>query len=67
MEERDSDLVAVGEAARLLGVSPARVRQLEREGRLSSRRISGWRAFARSDVEELAVERARQIAAVHRP
>ena len=56
------DLVAIGEAARILGVSPARVRQLEKEGQLASRRVSGWRAFERVAVEALAEERAGRAA-----
>lgn len=52
------DLLAIGEVARILGVSTARVRQLEAKGRLSSRRISGWRVFDRETVLALAEERA---------
>ncbi len=47
------------DAARLLGVVPATVRQMERSGRLPARRTTGGiRLFRQEDVERLARERA---------
>ncbi len=47
------------DAARVLGVVPATVRQMERSGRLPARRtVGGMRLFRREDVERLARERA---------
>lgn len=49
------------DAAKLLDVTPARVNQLENEGRLRAERTeSGTRLFERKDVEKLAKERAEQ-------
>lgn len=46
------------EAGQLLGVGPARVRQLDRDGLLVSIRTpSGWRLFRRDDVEALVLKR----------
>lgn len=53
-------LLTVADAARLLGVVPATVRQMERNGRLPALRTeSGIRLFRRQDVERLVEERAR--------
>jgi len=59
-----SELLTPQDAAAILGVGPQRVRQLEREGRLSATRTpAGWRLFRREDVERLAAERAQARAA----
>jgi excisionase family DNA binding protein len=52
-------LMSPSEAAKLLGIGTERVRQLERDGRLSAaaKTGQGWRLFKRSDVEKLAAER----------
>jgi excisionase family DNA binding protein len=57
------------DAARLLGVVPATVRQMERDGRLPAQRTAGgMRLFRRDDVERMAEERAqRQSAGVSPP
>jgi len=50
-----SDLIAIGEAARILGVSVDTIRRWEREGRLASiRTLGGQRRFSRAAVEALA-------------
>ncbi len=52
-------LLSVADAARVLGVVPATVRQMERSGRLPARRTAGGiRLFRREDVEQLAEARA---------
>jgi excisionase family DNA binding protein len=59
-----TDLLTPQDAAKLLGVSAQRVRQMEAQGRLSSiRTAGGWRLFQREDVLRLAVERAQARAA----
>ncbi|MDP9357434.1 MAG: helix-turn-helix domain-containing protein [Chloroflexota bacterium] len=51
-------LLSAADAARLLGVVPATVRQMERSGRLPAERTAGgMRLFRRADVERLAAER----------
>jgi excisionase family DNA binding protein len=61
-----SDLLTTADAARILGVVPATVRQLERNGRLAAQRTSsGVRLFQRSDVEQLARERATRTQTRH--
>jgi excisionase family DNA binding protein len=55
-----SDYVTSAESAEIIGVSPHRVRQLERDGVLDAVRIGGrhnMRLFLRSDVEAYAAER----------
>lgn len=52
--------ILVGEAARILSVSPNHVRYLERTGQLRARRVGTYRVFTRQDVEALAVERYRR-------
>jgi DNA-binding transcriptional MerR regulator len=49
-----------GDAARVLRISPLRVRQLGDAGVLSiaARTIDGTRLYRRADVEKLAAERA---------
>jgi excisionase family DNA binding protein len=48
----------VSEAEKLLGLTPAHVRRLEREGRLPAQRTPGGvRLFNRDDVERLAAAR----------
>ncbi len=51
--------LSVADAARLLGVVPATVRQMERDGRLPAQRTAGgMRLFRREDVEHLVAQRA---------
>jgi excisionase family DNA binding protein len=51
-------LLTTADAARLLGVVPATVRQMERSGRLPAQRTtSGMRLFRRADVERLLADR----------
>lgn len=53
--------VMIGEAARTLGLSPQRVRQLVDAGRLPARRGPyRFRLLDRAAVEQLAKERERQ-------
>ena len=49
-------LLTVANAARILGVVPARVRQLANEGQLplAAMTVSGTRLFRQEDVERLA-------------
>ncbi len=52
--------LSVADAARLLGVVPATVRQMERDGRLPAQRTAGgMRLFRREDVERLVAQRAK--------
>jgi excisionase family DNA binding protein len=54
------DLLTVGDAAAILGLSPDMVRVLHRQGRLPALRTPrGNRLFERRDVERLARERMR--------
>lgn len=54
-------LLGTTDVALRLGCSAERVRQLEREGKLSAERmVSGQRIFRAEDVERLALERERQ-------
>jgi excisionase family DNA binding protein len=54
----DLELLTVGDAALLLGLSPDMVRVLHRQGRLQAYRTPrGVRLFKRKDVERLAQER----------
>jgi excisionase family DNA binding protein len=56
-------LMTPAEAARLVEVTPARIRQMVDSGRLSAIRTgAGWRLLKRSDVERLARERAAKLA-----
>jgi excisionase family DNA binding protein len=51
-------VVLTGDAAHMLGVSPATVRDYERTGRLTAiRTIRGLRLFSKRDVERLRAER----------
>ena len=51
--------LSAADAARLLGVVPATVRQMERDGRLPAQRTAGgMRLFHRKDVERFLAERA---------
>ncbi len=53
------EYLSVADAARILDVVPATVRQMERSGRLPARRTAGGiRLFCRADVERLAAARA---------
>lgn len=59
MTDRDTyqpqaDLMPIGEAARLLGVSVSTMRRWEREGKISARRtLGGQRRFSRSDIDKI--------------
>jgi DNA-binding transcriptional MerR regulator len=56
-----SRILGTTDVALLLGCSTERVRQLEREGKLTAEKMpSGQRVFRTEDVERLAEERARQ-------
>ena len=51
-------LLGVADAARILGVVPATVRQMERDGRLPAMRTAGGvRVFRLADVQRLGAER----------
>ena len=51
---REEELLAISEAARMLGVTVETVRRWEREGRIKAVRTpAGHRRFRRSDVEAL--------------
>ena len=52
--------VLVGEAAKILNISPSHVRYLERTGQLRARRVGTYRIFDRHEVEQLATERYRK-------
>lgn len=52
--------ILIGEAARILTVSPNHVRYLERTGQLRARRIGHVRIFLRAEVQRLADERYRK-------
>lgn len=54
-----SDLLTTGDAARILGLSVARVRKLEHLGRLRAVRVGsqGLRVFRREAVEQFAERR----------
>lgn len=54
---RDEEEITTSPSAQILGCSPDRVRQLERSGVLSARRVSGIRLFRRVDVERLHAQR----------
>jgi DNA-binding transcriptional MerR regulator len=57
-------LLGTTDVALRLGCSAERVRQLEREGKLSAERMaSGQRVFCIDDVDRLAQEREQQKAA----
>jgi len=54
-------LRTTGDVARQLRLSPDRIRQLEREGKLSAQKtLSGVRLFKASDVDRFAKELFRQ-------
>lgn len=53
-----AQLMTAADAARILGVVPATVRQMERDGRLTAQRtVGGMRLFCREEVERFAGER----------
>jgi excisionase family DNA binding protein len=55
----ETDLLLTSEVARVLGVSPATVCNLERKGDLpATRTASGVRLYVRRDVDALATTRA---------
>src|SRR5438093_448453 len=55
-------LLSTADAARILGVTPATVRLMERQGRLPSagRTVGGIRLFRRAKVEAVAKRRAKK-------
>ena len=57
-------VLSSAEAARVLGLTPAAVRQLARRGALVPRLVTegGMRLFRRADVERLAKRRAEERA-----
>lgn len=55
----NDELIPIGEAARILGVSVATVRRWEAQGKIAARRTLGeQRRFVRSEVEALSGSRA---------
>lgn len=52
-----ADLITAAEAARVVGVSEARIRQLAAQGKLSPRRCPHGSLFVRHEVEALARSR----------
>ncbi len=57
-----TQLMTAADAARLLGVVPATVRQMERDGRLPAERtVGGMRLFRREDVERLVAVRLAEV------
>jgi hypothetical protein len=64
LEDRSKVLPA--DAARILDLTPQRVRQLVDTGRLPAERIMGVRVISRAAVEALAKERARKRAKAQR-
>ena len=56
-----SEAITTGEASRILRVSEATTRALERSGKLPAiKTSSGFRVFDRRAVEKLAAERGRR-------
>lgn len=50
----EADLVPIGEAARIFGVTVATVRRWEREGKISAQRTpGGQRRFNRAEIERV--------------
>ncbi|MBF6213705.1 helix-turn-helix domain-containing protein [Nocardia puris] len=50
----DTEVLSVGPAAAILGVSPDTLKRYERDGLIASRRTpTGHRRFLRADVEQL--------------
>jgi excisionase family DNA binding protein len=55
----DDMLLTPSEAGRILGITPEAVRALNNKGRLHAlKTLGGRRLFRRSDVQQLAAERA---------
>ena len=53
-----SDLIPIGEAARMLAVNPDTLRRWEREGKLkSSRTLGNQRRYSRAEIEQLIQKR----------
>lgn len=58
---QDGELLTVGDAAAVLGLSVQMVRVLNNRGQLAAvRTAGGYRLFRRDDVEQLARQRARR-------
>jgi hypothetical protein len=58
--KRSDELLAVSDAAAILGLSVGMVRVLHGQGRLDAMRMPrGYRVFRRADIERLARERAK--------
>ncbi|MGB3306367.1 MAG: helix-turn-helix domain-containing protein [Thermomicrobiales bacterium] len=61
-----AQLMTAADAARLLGVVPATVRQMHRDGRLPAIRTEGGiRLFAREDVLQFLAERQERARTLH--
>lgn len=55
--ENHDDLLPVGKAARLAGISRDTIKRWERAGRITSRRLpNGHRRYRRGDVEALLTQ-----------
>ena len=56
--KKNSDLLTVGEAAKVLGVSAATLRNWDNAGKLTATRhpINGYRLYRREDIEALINE-----------
>lgn len=59
------DLLTVGQAARLLDVSPTYLSRIARQGKVEFETSGpyGWRVFRRAEIERLLSERAAGTAA----
>ena len=56
------ELIPIGEAARMLGVSVDTLRRWDATGRLEAIRVGGARCYPISDIRRLAAERATNAA-----
>ena len=55
----EADLLPIGEAARMLGVSVGTVRRWERQGKLAAHRtLGGQRRFVRDDINKIKASAA---------
>jgi len=61
IKQLDGKLLKVQDVAKILGLSPARVRQLEKAGLIpAARTVGGDRIFCMSDVEKYVAEKSAQ-------
>jgi excisionase family DNA binding protein len=59
----EQQILTPSDAAKILGIGAARVRQLEREGRIHAQKtLGGNRLFTRDEVDRFAREREQQKA-----